>query len=218
MAMRSKKEIEAILEEYKNGMSKAEINKKYGMSYETINKWIKKCNIPDNGTGRFSQIYESEENGEYTKIRIKKGTSYVEALIDNEDVDKCKSIGIWSLTKAGYIINCQTGIYLHRLVMNAATDEEVDHIYHDLLDNRKSKLRIANSRQQKFNTKLRVDNTSGHRGIYWDKPRKKWHVNIKNGEERANKRFDTYEEAVAFCEQKFKEWHQEFLYKTECAA
>lgn len=215
MANRNKSEREFILNEYKNGSSIADLNRKYGVSYSTMKKWIKKYNISDNGTGRFSQIYELSNDGMYTKIPIKSKDSVVYALIDNEDTDRCKDVGIWSLTKDGYVINCKNKIYLHRFIMNASEDIEVDHIYHDNLDNRKSKLRFANSTQQKFNTKLRKDNTSGHRGIYWDKERNKWHVNIKNGNLRITKRFDDYDEAVAFVNSKFKEWHEEYLYRQE---
>lgn len=213
MPCRSKYEIKCILDEYQKGTSKAELYNKYGVHYETINKWLKRYNIPDNYTGRFSQRYEIFEELRYAKIYIKNNGSYVECLIDIEDVEKCKFFGIWSLTKAGYVVNCKTGVYLHRYVMDAPNDIEVDHIYHNNLDNRKSQLRLATSRQQKFNEKLRSDNKSGHRGIYWDTERNKWHVNIKNGDTRITKRFDDYNEACNFCDMIFEEWHGEFLYK-----
>ena len=117
------------------------------------------------------------------------------------------------MTKAGYVINCKTGIYLHRFIMNANDEIEVDHIFHNPLDNRRNNLRFATSTQQKFNTKLRSDNTSGHRGIYWDKERSKWHVNISNRGTRITKRFDNYDDAVEFTDEIFKKWHEEFLYK-----
>lgn len=204
-----------VLKEYRDGLSIIELSQRYCIDPTTIRKWLKKYNVPDNGTGRFSQIYELSDDGSYTKIPIKTKGSIVYALIDNEDAQKCKELGIWSLTKDGYVINCKNKIYLHRFVMNVSNDMEVDHIYHNNLDNRKLKLRFANSTQQKFNTKLRKDNTSGHRGIYWDKERNKWHVSIKNKDKRITKRFDAYDEAVDFVEKTLNEWHKEFLYKQE---
>ena len=203
--------IDKILNEYQAGESIASLVKMYNVDRCTIKKWLTKYNIADNFTGRFSQKYDIQDDRAY--IYIKDHDSFQKAIIDAEDVDKCKKIGIWSLTKAGYIINCKTGIYLHRYVMNCPDDLEVDHIYHNLLDNRKSKLRIATSSQQKMNTKLRKDNTSGHRGIYFDSDREKWAVHLKDGDKRVAKRFDSYDDAVKYCESKLDEIHQNFRYQ-----
>jgi transposase len=203
--------VDVILSEYKNGKSIAKLSKIHNIDRSTIKKWLTKYNIADNFTGRFSQKYEIQDDIAY--IYIKDRNSFQKAIIDAEDVDRCKAIGIWSLTKAGYIINCKTGIYLHRYIINCPDDLEVDHIYHDLLDNRKSKLRIATSSQQKMNTKLRKDNTSGHRGIYFDSDRQKSAVHLKDGDKRITKRFDSYDDAVEYCEAKLNEIHKNFKYQ-----
>ena len=96
--------------------------------------------------------------------------------------------------------------------MNPKEDEEVDHIFHNLLDNRKSQLRIANSSQQKMNTKLRTDNTSGVRGVYYDNERNTWNVNIRNKEKRVYKRFKTKEEAIQYCKLNIRKLHGDFAY------
>lgn len=203
--------IDIVLSEYQDGESISKLSKKHNIDRTTIKKWLFKYNIEDNFTGRFSQKYEIQNDVAY--IYIKDHGLFQKAIIDAEDVDKCKKIGIWSLTKAGYIINCKTGIYLHRYVMNCPDDLEVDHIHHNILDNRKSKLRIATSSQQKMNTKLRKDNTSGHRGIYFDSDRQKWAVYLKDGNKRVAKRFNSYDDAVKYCEAKLNEIHQSFKYQ-----
>lgn len=203
--------INIILNEYKNGKSIATLAKKYNIDRCTIKKWLIKYNIDDNFTGRFSQKYEIENDIAY--IYIKDHGSFQKAIIDVEDINRCKQVGIWSLTKDGYIINCKTKTYLHRYIMNCPNDLEVDHIHHNLLDNRKSQLRIATSSQQKMNTKRRKDNTSGHRGVYFDSDRQKWAVHLKDGNKRVTKRFDLYDDAVEYCELKLDEIHQEFKYK-----
>lgn len=203
--------IDTVLKAYENGESISSLAKRYNIDRCTIRKWLSKYNIADNFTGRFSQKYEVQDDIAY--IYIKDNGSFQKAIIDAEDVDKCKEIGIWSLTKAGYIINCKTGIYLHRYIMNCPDDLEVDHICHNLLDNRKSQLRVATSSQQKMNTRLRKDNTSGHRGIYFDKDRGKWAVHLKDGCKRITKRFDSYDDAVEYCETKLAEIHQDFRYQ-----
>lgn len=202
-----------IREEYIGGQSISGLATKYNIPYATIKTWVKE--LPRNGTSRFYQRYEIKED--FAEIYIRSKGSYVIALIDIEDVDKCKNLGIWSLAKNGYISNCKTGIYLHRFVMNCPDNLEVDHIYHNLLDNRKSKLRISTSSEQKMNTKIRKDNTSGHRGVWFDTSRQKWCARVQNKNKRVMKRFDELEDAIAFCEEKRKELHQEFIYK-ECDA
>lgn len=203
--------IDMVLNEYQNEESIASLTKRYNIDRSTIKKWLTKYNVADNFTGRFSQKYETQD--EVTYIYIKDHNSFQKAMIDTEDIDRCKKIGIWSLTKDGYVINCKTGIYLHRYIMNCPNDLEIDHIHHNLLDNRKSQLRFATSSQQKMNTKRRKDNTSGHRGIYFDTDRQKWAVHLKNGDRRIAKRFNSYEDAVKYCEIKLDEIHQEFKYQ-----
>lgn len=202
-----------FIKEYNDGNSFANIKKKYGWDYKTMNKWKEKNGLQDNYAGRFSQKYEIFDD--HAEIWIKSFGGFVKAKIDIEDVEKCKNIGIWTLTKAGYVINCKTGIYLHRLVMDCPDGVEVDHIYHDLLDNRKSQLRYATSSQQKMNTKKRKDNRSGQRGVSWNSERSKWCVNLRNKTTRIYKRFDSYEEACDFAKQSIDYLHKNYQYKIE---
>lgn len=52
--------------------------------------------------------------------------------------------------------------------------EQVDHINHVRTDNRISNLRVATHSQNNWNQQLQIKNTSGIKGVYWDKSRKKW--------------------------------------------
>ena len=178
-----------------------------------MRKWMEKYNIPDNYTGRFSQKYTVYDD--YAEIWVKHHGDFVKVLIDIEDVGRCKAVGIWSVTKAGYIVNCATKTYLHRFVMNCPSDLEVDHINHDLLDCRKQNLRIATSSQQKMNTKIRKNNRSGHRGVSWCSERSKWLVNIRNKFSRIVKRFDRYKDACEFADKVLEELHGEYQYTSE---
>lgn len=56
-------------------------------------------------------------------------------------------------------------IYLHRLLTNAKEGEVVDHINGNTLDNRTSNLRITDKSGNAANSKVRVDNSSGFRGV-----------------------------------------------------
>ena len=206
-----KEEVDIIIDEYINGKSIYEISDEYKIHETTIRKWLSKKDVPNNGTGRFYQKYVICDD--YAEMYIKSKGSYIKALIDIEDVEKCKNHGIWSISKNGYIINCKSGVYLHRFVMNCPSNIEVDHEFHNTLDNRKSKLRLATSSQQKMNTHIRKDNKSGHRGVYYDKQRNTWNVHLKSGNRRITKRFKEYEDAVLFCEEKMKEIQGDFQYK-----
>lgn len=66
-------------------------------------------------------------------------------------------------------------IRLHRFIMNVLyTDIEIDHINGDKLDNRKINLRKSSHSQNHQNRGLDGQNTSGFRGVCWDKNRNKW--------------------------------------------
>ena len=70
-------------------------------------------------------------------------------------------------------------LYLHRLLTNAVKGEYVDHINHDILDNRINNLRkCTNSQNLQNHTKLASNNTSGVTGVYWIKSKNKWRSEI----------------------------------------
>lgn len=172
---------------------------------------LKKYNVPSR---RFSQEYEIDEQNNIAYIPIKSYGDILKCKIDLEDVDRCKKIGIWSVTKSGYIINFKKGIYLHRFIMNCPDDLEVDHVYHDLLDNRKSQLRIATSSEQSMNTKRRRDNTSGNRGIYYDKDRNTWNININFCGKHYRKRFKNKDDAIKMRDKIYENGFGDYRYKT----
>lgn len=211
MTKYSQEFIEYIISEYSSGYSVAELSRKYHIDVTTIRKWLNIHNTPFNGTDRFHQKYDVYDD--FAEIYIKSNGGFVKAIIDIDDVDRCKNFGIWSLTKGGYVINYKNGMYLHRFIMNCPEGVEVDHIEHNTLDNRKSKLRLASSSQQKMNTRIRKDNKSGHRGVYYDKSRNTWNVHLKSGDKRIAKRFKNIDDAIVFCEEKMFELQNDFMYK-----
>lgn len=87
-------------------------------------------------------------------------------LFDKDDFDKIKN-HYWRFDKNGYIYTIINGecIWLHRYVMNAPKDKEVDHIYHQLYDCRKSKLRIVTHADNMKNMSKKINNTSGFAGV-----------------------------------------------------
>ena len=87
--------------------------------------------------------------------------------------------------KSGYIrIKYSQKLYLaHRLAWymyyGEMPDYDIDHINEDPSDNRISNLRLDINRENEHNkSKLRSDNTSGYRGVYWNKLEGKWCASI----------------------------------------
>ena len=69
---------------------------------------------------------------------------------------------------------------LHRLILNPRDDEFCDHINRNGLDNRRENLRICTNSQNSYNTKIQKNNTSGFRGVCWNKRKKRWYAYIKH--------------------------------------
>jgi hypothetical protein len=119
--------------------------------------------------------------------RIKLGGKYgldKFALVDDEDFDKFNKYK-WHSTKKGYALHTDTSvkpkknILMHRLIMNCRKGLEVDHIYHNTLDNRKQNLRITTRIQNHQNTIIHKINKSGYKGVTKHKHSGKWESRIK---------------------------------------
>jgi hypothetical protein len=92
----------------------------------------------------------------------------------------------------------------------------VDHIDNNKLNNTISNLRWCNSQENQHNHQLNENNTSGVKGIYWDKNANKWHAQIKF----KNKLiylglFDNLEDAKTARQQKANELYGEYINSCE---
>ena len=89
----------------------------------------------------------------------------------------------------------------HRLAWLYMTGDipevEVDHINRNRADNRWENLRLATPKQNRENTSIRSDNTSGIRGVALNRSRKKWHAQIcHNGKTINLGRFNDFFDAM----------------------
>jgi hypothetical protein len=76
--------------------------------------------------------------------------------------------------------------------------DEIDHRNRDRSDNRLANLREATRSQNNSNTSMRSTNTSGLRGVSFDKSRLQWRATITfNGTQKTIGRFATKEAAAA---------------------
>jgi hypothetical protein len=102
-------------------------------------------------------------------------------------------------------------IILHRLIINCSKGMVVDHINGDTLDNRRCNLRICSVKENNMNTKRSKRNSTGYKGVTFDKYHKKYRANIvKDGKRKLLGYFDDAEKAyAAYCEAN-KNIHGEF--------
>lgn len=91
----------------------------------------------------------------------------------------------------------QKRIMMHRFILKAQHEEEVDHINGDRLDNRLCNLRIVTHSQNQRNKKKRSDNKSGFIGVSWDAREKKWRAQaMREGKQIHLGLFNTPSEAA----------------------
>lgn len=114
-------------------------------------------------------------------------TTNGEFLFDIDDYEKVLAINkYWKINNSNYVLCYLSNkeFQLHRYLMgmgryNRKEDIIVDHINGNKLDNRKSNLRITHRKNNPKNCSIYSNNTSGVKGLYWNKDRNKWQVSIQ---------------------------------------
>lgn len=100
---------------------------------------------------------------------------------------------------------------MHRLIMGANADMEVDHINGNKLDNRTVNLRLCTSKNNSWNTMSHRDSTSRHKGVSFDKTRQKWMAQICcHGKNKYLGRFSSEEAAARAYDATARRLHGEF--------
>lgn len=126
---------------------------KHVTQYYRYGKFLKNT-IYDNN----KYIIDEEQNLCKIELRNKKCEIVGYAIIDLEDVDKCKKYK-WHMrkgTSTNYVIASLSEnekLHLHRYLTNCPEDMEVDHIDYDGLNNKKENLRIVTHSQNGANRK-----------------------------------------------------------------
>lgn len=120
--------------------------------------------------GDITYVYTTNKNNEVSGF----------FKIDTEDLDRV-IIHKWRLWHDNFFTGVQKPISIYHFIMNVPIEQGqiIDHINHDRSDNRKCNLRICTQQQNICNQALKNTNTSGFSGIYFDKSRDKWVVEIK---------------------------------------
>lgn len=136
------------------------------------------------------------------QFKGKRGEGKV-ALVDDDDFESVSRFN-WFFSSAGYAVanvqknGCIFTLCMHRLIMDARDGEELDHINHDPLDNRRCNLRFCTRSQNVANTRKHSNNKSGFKGVSWHKSSMKWRAVINmNGKHTHIGSFVNIEDAVA---------------------
>lgn len=144
------------------------------------------------------------------------GNEKSRSVIDLEKIETVKQYK-WYQNNSGYAIsrvNKNKQIFLHRIIVGNPIGYEVDHIDGDPLNNRKSNLRICSHQENIMNQKIRIDNTSGFKGVNWDKRKGKWRARIHiHGKDKHLGYFESKEEAAKSRVKAEQEYFGEFSRK-----
>lgn len=133
------------------------------------------------------------------EIHLTKGAV---ALVDDEDFETLSRRRWYATVMAGGLTYAATSIdrrnvTMHRLLLDAPEGHVIDHVNGNTLDNRRANLRVATVRQNNINAATPSTNTSGYRGVSWDKEKGKWRVQIRlNGKVKRLGRFDDIKDAA----------------------
>jgi hypothetical protein len=161
---------------------------------------------------------------EFTGVGYATNTG-TEFYFDKEDYNLIKERTWFEKTingvRTGYIYtkiwnqNKSHNVFLHRFILEQngvnIDDKDVDHINHKTYDNTKSNLRVCEHYKNIVACKTYSSNTSGKKGVYWDKARKKWMVSITiNKKTHHVGRYDNFDDAVRAREDAEKKYHGEF--------
>lgn len=107
-------------------------------------------------------------------------------------------------------------VYMNREIairMNISIANMIDHKDRNYLNNQRSNLRSATYSQNAINTALNIANTSGYKGVTWDKKNQLWFVKIKfEGKSIHIGRFDCIIKAAQKYDHFAKRLYGEFAY------
>lgn len=162
----------------------------------------------------------TDEHGEYCLIPLTQNQCAKVDPDDYERISRWKWFAHWSRgTKCfrAQRTSRETGkpvtILMHREITGAPKGMPVDHCKHDELDNRKHRLRVATYSQNNQNARLRKDNPTGAKGVYWIPELSKYEVHIQaNGNPRILGYFSDFDLAVDVRRKATLQLHGEFAH------
>lgn len=117
-------------------------------------------------------------------LRARDGSVRAYALVDDGDYDALDERR-WCLSSPGGYAQRGTSengrsysIFMHRQILGLGRGRDdprlTDHINGNRLDNRRCNLRVVTSAENAQNKRLNANNSSGYKGVYWNRECQKW--------------------------------------------
>ena len=138
------------------------------------------------------------------------------AIVDADDAQFLLQF-TWSQNPRGHFVRNDHGkvLMMHRVIAERAglnLSAYIDHKDGDKLNNTRSNLRSATNQQNQFNTERQVNNTSGFKGVTWDKHNSRWLARIRFGKGKRQHlgSFVTAEEAARAYNNAAEELHGDY--------
>lgn len=135
------------------------------------------------------------------------------AIVDDEDFEWL-SQWRWYF-KGGYACRSdkRLTIRMHRLILATQEGDFCDHVDGDRLNNQKSNLRLCTFAENMFNKGAYRTNTSGFKGVVWEKESQKWAARIALNKKRITiGRFHTKEQAALAYNEAALKYHGAFAH------
>jgi hypothetical protein len=139
------------------------------------------------------------------------------AIVDVEDFERLSQwnwIALWNKTSKKFrATRTLRHMPMEHQILFPSEREEIDHVNLNTLDNRRENLRRSTHKQNAMNRGRYANNTSGFKGVHWDKEKKRWRSKIY-----ANNRlhyigmFACKEKAARAYDEKAKKLHGEFAH------
>jgi hypothetical protein len=125
---------------------------------------------------------QRSKHGGASMTKIIALTQGKETIVDDEDFEHLNQWK-WNCNKYGYAVRTipktnGKNMWMHREIMNTPAGFQTDHINGNKRDNRRENLRICTASENRANNPLRMDNTSGFKGVSWDIVHEKWNAKL----------------------------------------
>ena len=156
------------------------------------------------------ETFSYREDGNLVRIKPTTGPSgFVGSVVGFVNTDYSRKNKKCIATKIGgkqYLVHRLIYMYHYGFM-----PEVVDHINRNCLDNRIENLRAADPSSNSSNRKVFSNNTSGHKGVSWDKGKNRWiaYVDVKRKRKHLGY-FTGLEEAASAAVAARDHWHGVF--------
>jgi hypothetical protein len=149
------------------------------------------------------QLFEYRDGVLYWKVKHSKKVNVGE---------KAGNVGYRGYIRVGFN---QKKYSIHRIIFlihYGYLPEFLDHIDENKANNKIENLRPATRSENRYNIKKQVNNTSGVKGVCWNKRDKKWQVQITiNGKQKTLGQFNNIELADLVAQEARNKYHGAFV-------